>query len=223
MVGAGEPFDRRVSVRVAQSTRVLVERSVARTCFAVSYLLRESILRGLDPAFEDLRYRIADARRQGLRHPPLAIFGRLSSRRPVPYGRRRIDPWSLLGDTPWSIGPRPVQLQTLVTRSLACAVTDCAVRLGVPDTVVVRHALALGWSVTCSEIELLLVAGYRPAYLFPSLTERLPVRRPRLPWNGPSASRSTVWSGCVSPGVDLSYIDPPLTEPDPRDPMLEEF
>ena len=25
------------------------------------------------------------------------------------------------------------------------------------------------------------------------------------------------------PGVGLSYIDPPLTEPDPRDPMLEEF
>ena len=25
------------------------------------------------------------------------------------------------------------------------------------------------------------------------------------------------------PGVDLSHIDPPLTEPDPRDPMLEEF
>ena len=146
LVGAGEPFDRRVSVRVAQSTRVLVERSVARTCFAVSYLLRESILRGLDPAFEDLRYRIGEARRQGLRHPPLAIFGPpllapSGPLRPAPYR-----PLVAAGDTPWSIGPRPVQLQTLVTRSLACAVTDCAVRLGVPDTVVIRHALALGWS-----------------------------------------------------------------------------
>lgn len=114
-------------------------------------------------------------------------------------------------------------MQTLLPRSLAYAVTESAVRLGVPDTVLIRHALALAWSVTCSEIELLLHAGYRPAYLFPSLTESLPGRRPRAPWNGPNRQPLYGLTWMRFPGVDLSYIDPPLTEPDPRDPMLDEF
>ena len=98
-----------------------------------------------------------------------------------------------------------------------------SVYLGIPRTVLLRHALAVAWSVTCNEIELLLLAGYRPAYLFPSLAESRPVRRPRGPWNGPNRQPlyGIAWMRC--PGIDLSVLDPPLTEPDPSDPVLAEF
>ena len=106
LTGAGEPFDRRLRLRVASSTAVMVERAVARTRFGTSFLIREALLRGFDAAE--------------------------------------------------SVGPRPVLLQSLVTRSLWAAATRSALVLGVPRGLFVRHALALGWSVVCNEIVLLL-------------------------------------------------------------------
>lgn len=223
VIGAGERLDRAVTVRVAASTGVMVERAVARTCFAVSFLLRESLLRGFGTAEMDLHRRIADARRAGLRHPPLAILGRVSSRRSLPYGRRRLDPWSLLGDTPWSVGPRPHRLQAMLTRSLWRAVVESALGLGVPRGVLLRHALAVGWPVVCNEIVMLLAAGFRPAYLFPSLGDSLPTRVPASPWNGPNRQPLYGIAWMRFPGRDLSYIDPDLTEPDPADPLLAEL
>ena len=223
LIGAGERLDCRVWLRVAPSTGVMVERAVARTCFATSFILRESLLRGFDAAETDLYRRIVAARRAGQRHPPLAIFGRVSSRRPLPYGRRRLDPWSLLGETPWSIGPRPHRLQVMLTRSLLRAVARSALGLGVPRTVFIRHALAVGWPVVCNEIVLLLAAGFRPAYLFPSLGDSLPTRVPASPWNGPNRQPLYGLAWMRFPGRDLSYIDPELTEPDPDDPLLAEL
>ena len=221
--GAGEPFDRRLRLRVASSTAVMVERAVARTHFGASFLIRESVLRGFAAAEADLVHRIAEARRAGLRHPPLAILGRVSSLRPLRYGRRRLDPWSLIGETPWSVGPRPVLLQSLVTRSLWAAATRSALALGVPRGPFVRHALALGWSVVCNEIMLLLALGFRPAYLFPSLGEPLPRYAPTSPWHGPNRQPVFGLSWIRIPGVDLARFDPQLTEPDPADPFLSEL
>ena len=212
VIGAGEPFDRRLRLRVASSTAVMVERAV-----------REALLRGFDVAESDLRHRVEEARRAGLRHPPLAILGRVSSRRPLRYGRRRLDPWSLLGETPWSVGPRPVLVQSLITRSLWAAATRSALLLGVPRGLFVRHALALGWSVVCNETVLLLGLGFRPAYLYPSLGETLPMRAPASPWNGPNRQPVFGLSWIRIPGVDLSRFDPQLTEPDPGDPFLLEL
>ena len=48
LIGAGEPFDRRLRLRVASSTAVMVERAVARTRFGTSFLVREALLRGFD-------------------------------------------------------------------------------------------------------------------------------------------------------------------------------
>ena len=223
LIGAGEPFDRRLRLRVASSTAVMVERAVARTRFGTSFLIREALLRGFAVAESDLLHRIDEARRDGLRHPPLAILGRVSSRRSLRYGRRRLDPWSLLGETPWSVGPRPVLVQSLVTHSLWGAATRSALALGVPRGLFVRHALALGWSVVCNEIVLLLGIGFRPAYLYPSLGEPLPVRAPASPWNGPNRQPVFGLAWIRIPGVDLAQFDPQLTEPDPGDPFLLEL
>ena len=114
-----------------------------------------------------------------------------------------------------------MQLRSALQPSLARAVKIYALRLGVPPGVFVRHALALGWSVTCNEIELLLVAGFRPAYLFPRLLG--PGRTSRAPWTGPRHQPLYGLAWIRRPGEDLSYVDPPLTEPDPRDPLLDEL
>ena len=100
IVGAGERFSVRFSLRVASRTGVMVERAVARTRFAASVLLRESLLRGLEAAVSDLAYRIREARRAAESHPPLAILGRVGPGHPLRYGRLRLNPWTLLGDTP---------------------------------------------------------------------------------------------------------------------------
>ena len=223
VIGAGERMDQRLWLRVAPSTAIMVERAVARTCFAASFLLRESLLRGFNAAENGLRDRIAEARRDGQRHPPLARFGRISSRHKIPYGPRRLDPRLLLDETPWSLAPRPVRLQTMLTASLRAALTRTAVDLGIPRGIIVRHALACGWAVTCNEIVLVLAAGFRPAYLFPSLSESLPTRVPTSPWNGPNRQPLYGLTWMRYPGVDLSYMDPPLTEPDPADPLLDDL
>ena len=67
VIGACEPFDTVVPLRFAQSTAVRIECSVARTRFSVSYLLRESILRGYDAALVDLPYRIRQRRSPAMR------------------------------------------------------------------------------------------------------------------------------------------------------------
>ena len=223
VIGAGERMNRRLILDIGSSTAVMVERAVARTCFAASFLLRESLLRGFDAAENGLRDRIADARRDGQRHPPLARFGRISSRQKIPYGPRRLDPRLLLDETPWSLAPRPVRLQTMLTASLRAALTRTAVDLGIPRGIFVRHALACGWAVTCNEIVLVLAAGFRPAYLFPSLSESLPTRVPTSPWNGPNRQPLYGIAWMRYPGVDLTYMDPPLTEPDPADPLLDDL
>ena len=190
----------------------------------------------------------------------------------IPYGtRRRL----LLDETPWSLAPRPVRLQTMLTASLRAALTRTAVDLGIPRGIFVRHALACGWAVTCNEIVLVLAAGFRPAYLFPSiseslsdaacrtspwngpnrlplygiawmrypvvdltymnppltepyptvpsLSESLPTRVPTSPWNGPNRQPLYGIAWMRYPGVDLTYMDPPLTEPDPADPLLDDL
>ena len=221
VVGAGEPFDRRVPLRVSQPVSVMVERAVARTCFARPYLLREALLRGFDAAVVDLRASVRRARAAGAELQPLAEFYRLNRRRRRRTARNAFDPYDLLGDSPWTHLPQPLQLTLLLTASQRRLVDTAAVSLGLPFLVVVRHALALGWSSTVDEIVLLLADGYRPAYLFRCFTEK--GRRSAGPWTG---QRSQPLYGPVwlrRPGEDLSRVDPPLTEPDPRDPFLDEL
>lgn len=221
VIGACEPFDTVVALRFAQSTAVLIERSVARTCFSASFLLRESILRGYDAALLDLPYRLRRRIAAGERHVRRDVLGGRAFGAASSYGPRDLDPWTLLGRTPWSLAPRPVRLETRITRSLARLLSRQAYRFNVPVEVLIRHALALGWSAACNEIHLLLRAGFRPAYLFPGVTGS--GRRSRAPWRGPRRQPLYGLSWLRRPGLDLSYVDPPVTEPDPRDPFLQEL
>ena len=221
VIGACERFDVLLRIRFAQSTAVFIERSVARTRFSASFLIRESIMRGYDAALIDLPRRIRQRVAAGEQHVRRDLYGRRTFGAPSSYGPDELDPWTLLGDTPWSLAPRPVQVNTRLTRSLDRALYVRAYELNVPKAVFLLHTLALGWSVTCNEIQLLLRAGFRPAYLFPGVIG--PGRRSRAPWRGPRRQPLYGLSWLRRPGADLSYVDPPLTEPDPRDPFLAEL
>lgn len=221
VIGACECFDVLLRLRFAQSTAVFIERSVARTCFSASFLLRESMLRGYDAALVDLPRRIRQRVAAGERHVRRDLFGDRAFGGASSYGPHELDPWTLLGDTPWSRAPRPFQVNVRTTASLARLLYVRAYQLNVPKEVFIRHALALGWSVTCNEIQMLLRAGFRPAYLFPGVIGS--GRRSRAPWRGPRRQPLYGLSWLRRPGADLSYVDPPLTEPDPRDPFLAEL
>ena len=114
-----------------------------------------------------------------------------------------------------------MRLRTRFTPTVDTVVRAAALDLGVPRSVVVRHALSHGWPVVCNEIELLLAAGYRPAYLFRARLDR--PRRARHPWSGPRTQSLYGLSWMRRPGVDLSFVDPHLTEPHPVDPLLAEL
>ena len=218
VAGAGETFSRAYSLMVAPPTGLMVERSVARTCFAISYLFRESVHRGFDASVRDLD--AALSRETSEPHYRLALLGRLAHSGCLPRARR-FDPALLLGDTPWALEPRTVRLRTRFTPTVDTVVRAAALDLGVPRSVVVRHALSHGWPVVCNEIELLLAAGYRPAYLFRARLDR--PRRARHPWSGPRTQSLYGLSWMRRPGVDLSFVDPHLTEPHPVDPLLAEL
>ena len=112
IAGAGETFSCSYSLMVAPPTGLMVERSVARTCFAISYLFRESVHRGFDAGVRDLDEALS--RETPEPHYRLALLSRLAHPGRLPPARR-FDPALLLGDTPWALEPRTVRLRTRFT------------------------------------------------------------------------------------------------------------